>query len=221
MVVCFGRSIVRSMYIVVAGLHVPGLQHPSVARFLKASVEEVVLLAVAVYLVHRQGRSLKDLGFGSTRVTPGIRDLFPAAYLAIGSSVASYFVQCWLLIVAWLDGLRLQTHHMNVGFIHVAHSSALVKAVAAAAVVVNPIYEESLVRAYLMTEIIYFTRKPWLALIVSVLVQASYHLYQGVVPAISYLGLFGVFAYFYMRTGRIWPVILAHMILDGIAVFLH
>jgi len=225
MVVCFGWSIVRSIYIVVVGRHVPSLQHPSAVRFLRASVEEIVLLAVAVYVLRRQGRSLVDLGFasttaaGSTRLTPDLRDLFPALYLALGAWAASYLFACWFVIVMWLDGIRLHTHAMNVGFAHVGHSGLPIKSMAALAVVVNGIWEEGLVRAYLMTEITHFTRKPWLALIVSVVVQASYHLYQGVLPAFSYLGLFAVFAFFYMRTGRIWPVILAHMILDAVAMF--
>ena len=97
----------------------------------------------------------------------------------------------------------------------------LLRSSAAILLITNAIFEESLVRAYLMTEIVYFTRKPWLALFVSTVVQSTYHLYQGVAPAVSDLGLFAVFSFFYMRTGRIWPVILAHMILDALAMFLR
>jgi len=225
MVVCFGWSIVRSIYIVVTGVHVPSLQHPSIARFLTKSGADVVRLGVAIYVLRRQGRSLVDLGFGtttsagSTSVMPGLRDLFPALYLAFGAVVAHYLVEWWFLIVMWLDGIHLHSHAMNVGFAYVGRSSMLLRSSGAILLITNAIFEESLVRAYLMTEIIQFTRKPWLALIVSVVVQASYHLYQGVLPAFSYLGLFAVFAFFYMRTGRIWPVILAHMILDAVAMF--
>jgi len=226
MALCFGWLIVRSIYIVVSDWHVPNLQHPSLGRFVRSSVEEVALLALAVYVLHRQGRTMVDLGFSSTTaagaisVMPRVSDLFPAVYLTFGAIAARYVFWYGFVIVTWLSGIHLHSQAMNVGFAHVARSDILIRSAAALVVVVNAIYEESLVRAYLMTEVVYFTRKPWLALFVSVIVQSSYHLYQGVLPAFSDLALFFVFAFFYMRTGRIWPVIFAHMLLDVIAMFM-
>jgi Type II CAAX prenyl endopeptidase Rce1-like len=44
---------------------------------------------------------------------------------------------------------------------------------------VNPFYEELIVRAYLMTELLDFTASPLLAIFASVAVQFSCHLYYG------------------------------------------
>jgi len=43
----------------------------------------------------------------------------------------------------------------------------------------NPFFEELIVRAYLMTEIMDLTGSAMLAIATSVLLQASYHLYYG------------------------------------------
>jgi len=53
---------------------------------------------------------------------------------------------------------------------------------------------------------------------ISVGVQVSYHFYQGWIMALGYIPLFAVFAVYYKKTGRAWPLILAHMVFDLIAV---
>jgi membrane protease YdiL (CAAX protease family) len=80
-------------------------------------------------------------------------------------------------------------------------------------------YEELIVRAYLMTEIIALTRSAWLAVVVSVVVQSSYHFYQGVPLALSHVLLFTVYALFYVRTRMVLPLALAHSVADINAVW--
>jgi membrane protease YdiL (CAAX protease family) len=52
----------------------------------------------------------------------------------------------------------------------------------------------------------------------SIALRMSFHLYQG--PG-AFLGfaVFGlVFTFFYIRTGRLWPLIVAHALLEAIAL---
>lgn len=84
----------------------------------------------------------------------------------------------------------------------------------------NPFFEELIVRAYLMTEVRELTGSPLLAIFVSVAVQTSYHLYYGWRGALSLAFTFMVFSIYYANTRRITPVILAHEVLD-LAVFFH
>ncbi len=78
---------------------------------------------------------------------------------------------------------------------------------------VNAAYEEIFVTGYLMSAI----GEKWratTAIALSVAVRALYHLYQGPVAAFA-IGAMGLmFAIYYVRGGKLWPLIVAHFILD-------
>lgn len=78
----------------------------------------------------------------------------------------------------------------------------------------NPFFEELIIRAYLMTEVADLTQSSALAVMVSVAVQFSYHLYYGWIGAISISFLFLVFALYYARARQVLPVIVAHGLFD-------
>ncbi len=78
----------------------------------------------------------------------------------------------------------------------------------------NPFFEELIVRAYLMTEVRALTGSWMLATALSVVVQFSYHLYYGWEGAIALSFLFLVFSIYYARTQRATPIIVAHGIFD-------
>ncbi len=58
----------------------------------------------------------------------------------------------------------------------------------------------------------------WFAIGVPLLVRTLYHLYQGPVGALWVATLGLVFALYYYRTGRLWPVVFAHMLGDIVPV---
>jgi membrane protease YdiL (CAAX protease family) len=78
----------------------------------------------------------------------------------------------------------------------------------------NPFFEELIVRAYLMTETLELTGSVAVAVIVSVLVQFSYHLYYGWIGAFSLLFLFVTSALYYAYSRRATPVVIAHAFFD-------
>ena len=79
---------------------------------------------------------------------------------------------------------------------------------------VNPVYEEMLVRAFLITETVALAGSAGLAIAFSVLLQTSYHLYQGLPWALMGAITFLIFSIYYVKTRQIVPVIIAHFIFD-------
>jgi membrane protease YdiL (CAAX protease family) len=82
---------------------------------------------------------------------------------------------------------------------------------------VNPFFEELIARAFVMTELKALTRNTAIAIAGSVLLQTSYHFYQGAPAAISHGATFLVFSLYYAKTNRIGAPILAHLLLDLLA----
>ena len=69
-------------------------------------------------------------------------------------------------------------------------------------------------RAYVMTEIRELTGSNMMAVVSSVLLQASYHLYYGWIGALSIAFPFSVFAIYYALSRRAVPIIVGHAVFD-------
>jgi uncharacterized protein len=83
----------------------------------------------------------------------------------------------------------------------------------AALSVVNAIYEEVFVTGYMMSALME-RFSGLLAILLSATLRTTYHLYQGAFAAFS-IGLIGLlFAIYYQRQGKLWPLIVAHGLLD-------
>jgi membrane protease YdiL (CAAX protease family) len=87
--------------------------------------------------------------------------------------------------------------------------------------IVNPVYEELIARAYVITEMQFLTGSRFVALVASVALQSSYHLYQGALSAGMLAVPFTIFSIYFIMRRRILPVILAHMYFDFIALLSH
>jgi len=83
--------------------------------------------------------------------------------------------------------------------------------------VINAAFEEIFVSGYVITALKPL-RGPTFALNVSVAIRVLYHLYQGQLGVLSVLPLGLIFAYWYVRTGRLWPLVVAHAIADIVAL---
>lgn len=81
-------------------------------------------------------------------------------------------------------------------------------------IAVNAIFEESIIRALFMNELNGFIRQGVLVVVVSALVQAGYHLYQGWIRCLLVFFLFLVFAAYYQKFKRTTPLVLAHFLVD-------
>jgi len=166
---------------------------------------QVIYLGLLAYVLARRGRSFRDLGLAFRPV-----DLPAGALVAVTAVVAR----------------RLAWRAMNgawVGFTGhgVAHlpspestTGLALGAVSLLYSVIDPVFEELIVRAFLMTELEALTGSTGLAIAASVALQTSYHLYQGTAHALAAGASFLVYACFYAHFRRITPVILAHAIWD-------
>lgn len=77
--------------------------------------------------------------------------------------------------------------------------------------------EELVVVHYLLTRLQQLGVSPVWALCASAVLRGSYHLYQGVSAGFGNLAMGLIFGYFYHRTGRIWPLMAAHFVIDAVA----
>jgi membrane protease YdiL (CAAX protease family) len=83
--------------------------------------------------------------------------------------------------------------------------------------IVNPIFEETFVCGYVIS--VLKERADFsTAITISVAIRLLYHLYQGPIAFIGIIPFGLVLGWWYARTGRLWPAIVAHGLGDFIAM---
>jgi membrane protease YdiL (CAAX protease family) len=82
---------------------------------------------------------------------------------------------------------------------------------------VNPIFEETFLCGYLITYL-KNTTNPSTAVSVSVAVRLTCHLYQGAAGVVGIAPMALVFACWFARTGRLWPLVICHALQDFVAL---
>jgi membrane protease YdiL (CAAX protease family) len=83
--------------------------------------------------------------------------------------------------------------------------------------VVNPLFEELFVCGYVISAL-KKSHSDFYAINISIVIRLAYHLYQGANGVVGMIPLGFVFAFWYARTSRLWPVIIAHALFDFIAL---
>lgn len=164
-------------------------------------VQEAVSLLLLAYVLSRRKLRFRDLGMRWSS-----RALVSGLLVTLLAYVSYYFGYSIIRFVAPAFSLSTTGGHT---YHHPYPSFAAIPFF-----LLNPFFEELIVRAYLMTEIGELTGSTVLAIALSVAVQTSYHLYYGWVGALSLGFEFLAFSVYYARTGRIVPVIVAHELFD-------
>ncbi len=165
------------------------------------AMQAIAALVLVPILVARGWRP------GLTTSFPGARDLLPALALWIGALVTAGAVH---LVVRRLNG-----GHAPIPF---RLSITAIPIAALAMAVLDPVYEEILWLGYWFRRL--EAHGPALAISVSVLLRTVAHAYQGVTALISILPLALIWTFYFKRTGRLWPIILAHVAQDTMATIL-
>ncbi|MCG8920894.1 CPBP family intramembrane metalloprotease [Lentzea sp. CC55] len=159
---------------------------------------------IGLYLLWRTGIKLKVIGLDGTRkLADSLGALGLAAIIGI-PGLAFYFA-------AWTLGLNLAVQPStldNQWWMNVA----LVLAAAG-----NAWAEEVLVVGYLITRLRQLGWRQYTALVAAAVLRGSYHLYQGFGGFVGNLVMGLVFGYYWQRTKRLWPLVIAHTILDVVA----
>lgn len=81
----------------------------------------------------------------------------------------------------------------------------------------NGFLEEVLVVGYFLTRLRQLQINPWVALLMSAVLRGSYHLYQGWGQALGNMIMGLVFGFAWLRWRRLWPLVLAHTLMDVVA----
>lgn len=200
--VAFGTPLLNSLYLLKYG---PRLSRQmSGLGSLAVAVHEGTALLLVGYILSRQGRRLRDLGLRWSLKDAGL------GLVVTATSLLSY----------WLGAYAIQgLHHAIYGTPAVGYSPKTffghpsVVAIVPS-VLLNPFFEELIVRAYLMTEVLELTGSATLAVALSVGIQAVYHLYYGWWFALAIAFQFIVFALYYARWRRALPIVVAHGLFD-------
>ncbi|HTR25213.1 MAG TPA: CPBP family intramembrane glutamic endopeptidase [Terriglobales bacterium] len=169
---------------------------------------------LCLYLVLRyQKRGLSDIG---VRFPMRIDEVGHAFGLFLGAFPVGFAVGIVLLAIYYALG-----HPLHRTFNDSALFGTHITGWTVLFVLLNPFHEELIVRGFLITEMEHFHRNTALAVFVSVFLQSSYHLYQGLVPAILHASTFLLFSIYFVKTRRILPVVMAHMFLDVSALMVY
>jgi len=163
-------------------------------------VHEVVVAAALLTFLKIRQWTLGGLG-----VAPSLRETL----VGIGLAVAAY--TAYVVVVLTAVGLSPYVSHVAANPIFSSSGLSLVMIVAVS--IVNSIYEELFVAGYVISAL-KERRSMWTAINVSIAIRLSYHLYQGPIGVLSVIPLGFIFAYWYARTGRLWPLIVAHALSD-------
>ena len=86
----------------------------------------------------------------------------------------------------------------------------------AAVVLINPLYEELVYLGFVPAA--FPKSAAWQILLLSTALRVLVHTYQGILSLLFILPWGLVFAAYYMRTRRLWPVVLAHAFQDAIGL---
>ena len=165
--------------------------------------EPIVLAILGLFLFVRRWNA-KKLGFSFT-----LADLPIGVLLAITTYAA-----VWL---GWLGVTAITGRSFaDMPSTQVALPGFTIATVAAVSIV-NSIYEELFVCAYVVS-FMQRSRSNLTAVLSSAGIRFLYHLYQGLGGALSVLGVGLVFAAYFAMKRRSWPLVIAHGLLDLVAL---
>lgn len=150
---------------------------------------------------------LRGWRFAAVGLAPSLRD----SLVGVGIAMFLYLVYnvLWILFGQFIPGLHQHAAHLvtpNLSLITVLSVSVL-----------NPVFEEVFVCGYLITAL-RKKRSLTFAVNVSIAVRMAYHLYQGSIGVFNIIPLGIVYAYWFARTGRLWPLVIAHGLFDFLAM---
>ncbi|MEN3317357.1 MAG: protease family protein [Mycobacterium sp.] len=160
--------------------------------------------ALGVYLLWRSGFGLAQIGLGRVRLRRDVLGGLGLAALIGLPGLGLYVAARALGLSAHVEPAELYDTWWRIPVL-------LITAFA------NGWAEEVIVVAFLMTRLRQLRVNPVAALLASALLRGAYHLYQGFSAGLGNVVMGLVFGYAWRRTGRLWPLIIAHGIIDSVA----
>lgn len=193
----FGLLIAASLVAVIK----PAARAPMSDAYLASVLGyELMVMAVLLPFLRVRGWSFKRIGLRVTAV-----DTLIGFALAL-ANLLTFYAGYALVASLWP---RAALAMSMPGFFSQNLSLSAVIAVS----IVNPIFEETFVCGYVIS-VLKERFDAWTGINVSVAIRLLYHLYQGAVATINVVPTGLILGIWYARTGRLWPVIVAHALWD-------
>jgi membrane protease YdiL (CAAX protease family) len=159
---------------------------------------------LGLYLLWRSGFGPASIGLGRFRLRPDLLGGLGLAALIGLPGLGLYVIGRMLGI-----GVEVEAAELNDTWWRVP----VLLAVAFA----NAWAEEIIVVAFLMTRLRQLGMTPGAVLVASSVLRGLYHLYQGFGAGLGNIVMGLVFGYVWQRTGRLWPLVVAHGVIDAVA----
>jgi membrane protease YdiL (CAAX protease family) len=161
----------------------------------------LVPVALAIYLLAFDAHPLRRLGLQKGRPA---RDVLTGAGLAVAIGIPGLGMYYLGLALGFSDDVVPAPEHVYWWTIPILLLSA----------VENAVVEEVIAVGYLMTRLRDLRWGPWAAIAASAALRGTYHLYHGFGQALGNAVMGALFAWWFQRTGRLWPLLVAHTLLD-------
>lgn len=171
---------------------------------LAAVAQLVAWGALAVYLLWRSGFTPVRIGIGRFRLRPDLLGGLGLAALIGIPGLGLYVAARALGVSAEVVPTQLSDTWWRVPML-------------IAAAFANGWAEEVIVVGYLLNRLDQLGVNPVKAVVASSLLRGAYHLYQGFGAGVGNVVMGLVFGYAYRRWGRLWPLIIAHGVIDVVA----
>lgn len=177
--------------------------------YIAGFLQELGALLVLFYILRISGRTMRTLGLRLTA-----RSFATGLLLTVGIA-ATYYLSYF--VVQLIHRALLGTYVQPISNAWMFTGARL--ATVLPFLIINPFFEEIIFRGYVITELSGLTGSTLLAGLASVVIQTSYHAYQGWLSATALFLTFSLLTVYYIRTRRLLPVIVAHALADSWIVF--
>ena len=160
--------------------------------------------ALALYLLWRSGLSPARIGLGRLRWRADVLGGLGLAALIGIPGLLFYLAARWLGMNAEVEPSALHNSWWRIPVLIIAAFA-------------NGFAEEVVVVGYLITRLRQLGLSQNRAILASSVLRGLYHLYQGFGAGLGNLVMGLVFGYAWCRSGRLWPLVIAHGLIDTVA----
>lgn len=171
---------------------------------LVSAVQLIAWGALALYLLWRSGIRPSAIGLGRLRWKGDVLGGLGLAALIGVPGLLLYLVARWLGLNAEVEPSALHHSWWRIPMLVIAAFA-------------NGFAEEVVVVGYLITRLRQIGCSGRAAVLASAALRGTYHLYQGFGAGLGNLAMGVVFGYVWSRTGRLWPLVIAHGVIDTVA----
>ena len=163
----------------------------------------ILSIALLFYILHKNKRNYSDIGLS-------LRFDWKDLVVAFGLAILIMFVN--LIVISLINTISPNIINSNINAQSADFYGTTYKWILLFIIIIGPIQEQLIVRGFTMTEIFNLTESKYLAVVVSVAIQFSIHLYQGIAVAILLLPAFIIMSIYFVKTGKLNPIIYAHIL---------